>query len=373
MRTRLAWHDLKHRRLRTLTALLGVVFAVTLIFMQTGFYQACRDSAVRIHRLLDYDLMLTAPGYAFIIESGHISRDRLAQARRINGVEAAIPLRVGGRLWRNPQTGNPTELLLLGVRPSDHPFALESLDLDRLTQLDTALFDRAAHPSLGQNPPGTESEIFGHRLRVVGDFHWGAGFVGDGLAIISEESFERIFEPPPSKVEVGLIQLAEGVSPEAVVAQLEQTLPRDVSVWTREEIERRDQRFFLSERPIGLMFTSGMALAVMVGGVILFQILASEVTSRRAELATLQALGYGRRAVYGVVFEQGLLYTIFAFIPASLTAAALFTVTEQLARLPMRLDAPLIAGVFGLSLLMCVLGAFFASRRVRSADPADLF
>ncbi|MEO1370235.1 MAG: peptide ABC transporter permease, partial [Acidobacteriota bacterium] len=99
MRTRLAWHDLLHRRARTLAALLGVVFAITLLFMQAGFYQACRDSAVRVHGLLAYDLLLTSPSYTFIVASGQIPRERLAQAEAVDGVRDAIPLRVGGRLW----------------------------------------------------------------------------------------------------------------------------------------------------------------------------------------------------------------------------------------------------------------------------------
>ncbi|MEM6797254.1 MAG: ABC transporter permease, partial [Acidobacteriota bacterium] len=300
---------------------------------------------------------------------------RLAQARRVAGIAAVVPLRVGGRLWRNPQSGNSSELLMLGVVPADSPFTLPAMSpkLRRLSALDTVLFDGASHPSLGAHAPGALSELYGQRLRVIDSFSWGAGFVADGLAVTSRRSFERIFDPPPGEVEMGLVQLEPGASAERVAERLRALLPADTKVWTRRQVEARDRAFFLTERPIGLMFLSGVALAVLVGGVILFQILASEVTSRKAELATLQALGYSRRDVYRVVVEQGVLYTLFAFLPASLAAGGLFAVTSRLARLPMRLDLTLLAGVFFLSLLMCLLGAFFASHRVRSADPADLF
>ena len=56
MPIQLAWYDLVHRRARTSAALGGVLFAIVLIFMQLGFYLACRTSATRIQTLLDFDL-----------------------------------------------------------------------------------------------------------------------------------------------------------------------------------------------------------------------------------------------------------------------------------------------------------------------------
>lgn len=375
MRTRLAWHDLLHRRARTLAALSGVIFAIVLIFMQSGFYLACRDSAVRVHRLLDFDLLLASQRYSFILESHDFERERLDQAVAVDGVAAAIPVRIGGHLWRNPETRNAYDLLLIGVEPTDHPFVLPELDAEirRLARPDTVLFDRETHPVLGPNGPGTVSEMRGQRLEVIGEFAWGAGFVGNGMAITSLSTFGRVFDAPIDRLELGALRLHPDADPAAVRQALEARLPDDVRVWTREQIEDRDRAFFLRERPIGLMFTSGVVLAVLVGGVILFQVLASEVTSRRAELATLQALGYSRSQVYGVVLEQGLLYTLFAFLPATLAAVGLFALTRELARLPMRLGPGLVAWVLGLSVLMCCLGALIASRRVRSADPAELF
>lgn len=375
MKTRLAWHDLLHRRPRTLAALVGVTFAIVLVFVQSGFYLACRDSAVRIHRLLDFDLLLASERYRFVLESDTFPRARLAQARAVEGVAEAMPIRTQGRLWRNPQTGNRHDLILLGVLPSDQPFAppeLASL-VPLLAERDTVLFDRAAHPVLGANPPGTVSELRGHRLTVVGELDWGAGFVGNGLAITSESTFERVFDASPARIELATLRLEQGAEAGAVARALDQRLPDDVRVWTREQIEARDRRFFLRERPIGLMFTSGVVLAILVGGVILFQILASEVTSRRSEFATLRALGYDDRRVVAVVFEQGLLYTLFAFAPATLAAFGLFALTRRVARLPMHLGPGLVLGVFVASLAMGCLGALLATRRLRSADPAELF
>ncbi|MEM1204282.1 MAG: FtsX-like permease family protein [Acidobacteriota bacterium] len=375
MGTHLAWHDLKHRRARTAAALVGVSFAIVLIFMQAGFYEACKASAIRIHRLLDFDLMVVSKHYSFIMESSSFPPERLAQAEAVDGVAATVPVHLFPTLWRNPQTANRYDLALLGVDPSDHPFLPPTFGalMPSIQPADTVLFDRDAHPILGHNPAGTWGQVEDRRLQVVGDFAWGVGFVGQGLAVASEETLRRVSPGDSGALELGLVRVEPGADVDSVAAALEQRLPPDVQVWTRSAIEARDQRFFLRDRPIGLMFTSGLLLAIFIGGVILFQVLASEVTSRKGELATLQALGYTRRQVYGVVLEQGLLYAAVAFLPAVAAAVVLFAVTRRLARLPMHLGPGLVLAVFGVSLAMCLVGALAASARVRSADPADLF
>lgn len=373
---RIAFLDLAHRPGRTAAALAGVIFAIVLLFMQSGFYLACRDSATRIHDLLDFDIAVTSAHYAFVLKPGAVERDRLEPARAVDGVEDMTPIRVGPGQWRSPQSGRSYDLVLLGVEPSDRPFAVESLDaaLVQLHRGETVIFDAEAHPILGSNPPGTTSEFEGRRLKVADEFRWGAGFVANGLAVTSDATFAQAFpRRRPSTVQLGLVRVTDGASPGEVAGRLRERLSADVRVWTRDEIRDADRRFFLRERPIGLMFTSGVVLSLLVGGVIIFQLLASEVASRRSEFATLKALGYDDGEINAVVVAQGCLYTLFAFLPATLLAAGLFDVTRRLARLPMQLDPALVAAVLATSLLMCLSGALAAARKVRQADPADLF
>ncbi|MDA8020032.1 MAG: FtsX-like permease family protein [Thermoanaerobaculia bacterium] len=373
---RLAFLDLVHRPGRTAAALAGVIFAVVLLFMQSGFYLACRDSATRIHDLLEFDVLITSARYAFVLKPDAVERDRVLQARAVPGVADVMMVQVGPGQWRSPGSGSTYDLVLLGIDPADRPFALESLD-DDLPQLhrgESVIFDAAAHPILGHNPPGTRTEFEGRSLRVVDSFRWGAGFVANGIAVASQATFAKAFPGrPPSMAQLGLVRAETGVSAAEVARRLRNRLPADIEVWTRDAIEDRDRRFFLAERPIGLMFTSGVVLALLVGGVIIFQLLASEVASRRPEFATLKALGYGSGEVYGVVVAQGFLYTLAAFLPAVFLAALLFEVTRRLARLPMRLDPLLCGAVLVASLVMCLSGALMAARKVRQADPADLF
>ncbi len=353
-----------------------MLFAIVLIFMQAGFYLACRASATRIHAMLDYDAVITSARYAFVADADRMARERLEVARAVAGVARVSAVKIGPGLWRPATGSNRYDTLLLGVNPADRPFLPKEINqrLARLQQPDTVLFDQLAHPIVGVNVTGTVAEFHNRRLEVVGEFTWGAGFVTQGMAITHEHTFSNLFpERSFSDIQLGLIHLEPEADVDDVLHHLAALLPADVKVWSRSAIQARDRRFFLSERPIGLMFTSGMVLAVLVGGIILFQVLASEITSRRQEFATLQALGYSRAQVYRIVVAQGFLYTLAAFLPASLVAFVLFRVVRDVARLPMQLDIGLLAAVLTASLLMCLAGALIASLKVRSADPADLF
>lgn len=374
MAVHLPWHDLLHRRARTLAALTGVIVAMVLLYMQIGFYEACRISSTRVLDLLEFDLALTSARYTYILESDDFSRQVLQRAASVDGVSDVSSIRFGPSRWRDPESLRAYDTLALGVDPARTRLRPAGVTLSLLQPMETAFFDRASHPILGHNPVGTWAEMDGHRLRVVGELDWGAGFIGQGLVLLGNESFLRIFEERSrDEIELGLIRLESGAQASAVASRLRPRLPDDVRLWSRSELRAQDRRFFMGDRPIGLMFTSGVVLALLVGAVILFQVLASEVTSRRSELATLQAIGYSRARVFGMLVEQGLLYGFFAFLPATLLVSGFFVVIRDLTRLPIHLTWPLAIGVLVLSSLMCLVGAAAAGRRLRQADPADLF
>ena len=359
-----------------MAALAGVVVAIVLLYMQLGFYGACRISSMRILDLMDFDLAITSARYSYILESHHFSRDLLQRTTAVEGVAATSPLWVAPSAWRNPQTGRSYDTLAVGLDLEKTRLRSEEANaqLHTLQRLDTVLFDRSSHPVLGDNPPGTVSEMARRRLTVAGDFSWGAGFTAQGIVLTSRQTFDRLSNlGRHHRAQLGLIRLDPGVDAQRALAEIQRRLPQGAKVWTRSQLKAQDRGFFMQERPIGLMFTSGVAVALMVGAMILFQILASEVTSRRSELATLQALGFSRRRVHWMITEQGLLYALLAYLPATMVALLLFKAVRDFTRLPLELSWGLAGLVLLLSLVMCCMGAVPAGRRVCSVDPAELF
>jgi putative ABC transport system permease protein len=376
MKTPLAWRNIAQSKVRSLIALCGISFAILLIFMQLGFYAAAGRSAVQVYDALDFDLLVLSPQYVFLAHPAQFSRDRLEQLRAIDGVESVIPVWLAVGDWRNPETREQWHILTFGIEPMHRPFRNETLNnqLSLVTIPDTALIDSLSRPESGHLAPGISSEVDHHRIRIVGQYTIGGGFVAGATLITSRETFLKVFKrASPDQANIGLVKLASGVSPEAVQGEMKKRLWPVASALTRAEISSIDQRFWVKVKPIGIMFTSGVLVAVVAGAVILYQVLASEVQNRMREYATLKALGYGNRYTYGVVLRQALIFSGLGFVPAFFFALLLFFLLRTQALIPVTMEFTRAAGVFLLTALMCLSATFLAVRKLREADPADLF
>jgi putative ABC transport system permease protein len=158
-----------------------------------------------------------------------------------------------------------------------------------------------------------------------------------------------------------------------VLADLRRAMPPDTTVLEREALMVQDQAYFMLQRPTGLLFISGVVLAVLVGGVILFQVLASEIAQQIGELATLKAMGYTTGQLRRLVLEQGLLYGSLGFVPAAVLSAGIYALVRAVARMPIVMTLERLALVAALSLAMCAASALLAARKLDRADPAELF
>lgn len=377
MRTPLAWRNITHARMRAFSALCGISFAILLIFMQLGFRASAQASAIQVFDALDFDLILLSPNYSFIARPGAFDRGRLEQARALPGVEKTTPVWIGFGEWRNPETRHGWGMLILGVEPADRPFrqAVINDQLPALGVPDTALIDRLSRPEFGKSlPVGLGSEVDGRRLRLAGDFRVGTGFVSGSTTIVSRQTLRRLTgTPADDEISLGLVKLAPGVSAEETARALAPSLAPQAEVFTRAQLLDREQDFWLNTKPIGIMFTSGVFVAFVVGAVILYQVLASEVQNRMREYATLKAVGYDDGFIYSVVLRQGLILAGLGFLPAMVWSALIYYLLRTQALLPVDMTLARAGLVLGLTVFMALVASFFAVRKLRAADPADLF
>jgi putative ABC transport system permease protein len=374
-RTPLAWHKITHNKLRTLASLSGICFAILLMFMQLGFYDASYRSSTLVYDQMDFDAAIVSPHYYNLLIPGHIARRRLAQARSAPGVESVVPLYVGSDFWRNPQTGFRREIILMGVDPAHSPMSAPGLaeNVGRLTQDDTGIWDLKSQPSYGKVEPGTMAELGNRRIDIVATYAHGAGFISPALLIVSDRTLSRLLGLPLDDVSVGLVKFQPGADPTATLEALRTVLPDDVEVWSRSGVEENERDYFMRRKPIGIMFSSGVVLAFIVGAVILYQVLASEVLTHLKEYATLVALGYSQRYVSLVVVQQATLFAVLGFVPSVLIALVLYALTRFSTNLPLFMTWPRVGLVLLLSVVMCAGSGVLVLRQLRRADPADLF
>jgi putative ABC transport system permease protein len=277
-------------------------------------------------------------------------------------------------------------------------------------------------------------EVANRKLRVGGLFELGASFATDGAAITSDTNFLRIFDNRRSGlINVGLINLRPDVSPfEAmrnfILSQPSNTviLPReklppdgkrirnlyqdhigadgkiaheedknkvvisksdlttddlkktqdaaidDTRIMTIEGYIEFEKGYWQKSTAIGFIFTLGTVMGFIVGIVIVYQILYTDVSDHIAEYATLKAMGYGNLFLAQIVIQEAFVLSILGFIPGLGISFGLYNLTKNATLLPLYIWDKAIP-VMILTMFMCVISGALSLRKVQSADPAEIF
>ncbi len=377
-----AWLQLIKRKSHLVAATAGVTFSVTLLLCQIGLCDSLLESSVSLYRQFKADLVIASGQYQCQPKAAHISGRRIAQARAVPGVLSATPVQLAWGALKNPVNYKVRQALLVGVTPDEEELLLDgqTTPLGALNEPDTFLFDASSRNMFGplgemyreRGPVGVE--VWGRNGRIVGLFDLGPGFASDGHMITSDETFRKftagVASPHPA---LGLVRLKAGVDVEGVKRALREALPGDVNVYSYEEFLDVERNFWLESTPIGFSFVLGIILGMVVGSVVVYQILYTDVSNHLWEYATMKAMGYRDRDLYLVVLLQSMLMSMLGFVPGCLITHGLFEVTQHYTRLPIYLVPERLALVYGLTLVMCCLSGALAMRKLRTADPAEIF
>ncbi len=378
----LGWLQLWHRKLRFAVALAGIAFAVMLILMQLGFRASLFESAVRYQKLLNYDVAIFARNSQYIVAPESFSNRRLYQALAVEGVRTISPVYIGRAPWKNPYTLESRAVFILGIDPEedvlDAPGIVESRHQIRLQ--DVVLFDAASRPEYGpiaehfRTGESITTEVNDRQVRVGGVFSLGTSFEIDASLVTSGANFLRLFPiRQRNQIDVGLVRVEDGVDPAAVRDRLRTLLPEDVIVMTKDDFVARETAYWNAATPIGFVFTFGATIGLVVGTVIVYQILFSDVSDHLAEYATLRAIGYSNGYISGVVVQQAMILAVLGYAFGTLTTMRLYGIARDATKLPMELTLERAVTVLIATIAMCALSGLLALRRVRTLDPAEVF
>lgn len=383
-RTPLGWLQLSHQKNRFLVALAGIAFADVLMFMQLGFQTALFDSNTRLHRSMQADIFLISPQARNLAYLSTFARRRLYQAMDIPGVKSAEGMYLGFIDWKNPQTHKKTGVLIMGFNPDQPAFDLPEVkrQLNVIKLSDTVIFDRASRgdytKAITQIDQGKSvtTEIDRRTITISGLFQVGASFIADGSLITSDQNFLRLFpRQQATSVNLGLIQLKPGYDPKQVTNTLKYYLrdDTDVKILTKEEFIAFEKNYWQTNTAIGFIFSLGVTMGFLVGVIIVYQVLSTDVNAHMKEYATFKAMGYRNVYLLGVVFEEAIILAALGFLPGVTVSFGLYAMTRNATNLPVIMTLARAIQVQILTLIMCMISGAIATRKVQSADPADMF
>ncbi len=388
MKLPLAWLQLKHEKSRLFVAIAGISFAVVLMFMQLGFQAALFDSAVRLHTSLRGDIFLLSTRSTALIAMKSFSERRLYQALAFKEVEFITPIYLSFAQWKNP--ANPSYWRNIHVIGFDIRYPVFDLpgvekNIDKLQRPDVVLFDEASRHEFGpiaaelKRKASINTEIdnitSGTRSITVGGlFKLGTSFGIDGNLITSHLNFLRIFsQRNKGLIEVGLIKLKPGSVLNQVKGKIKSYLPPDVRVLSKQEWSDFEKRYWMSSTAIGFIFSLGVGMGLIVGIVVVYQILYTDVSEHLAEYATLKAMGYRHTYLLSVVFQESIILAILGYIPGFLLSSGLYKLARNATLLPIAMTHSRSWFVLLLTIFMCFISGAMAVRKLRDADPADIF
>lgn len=384
----LAWLQLAKQKVRFFVALAGIAFVAVLMFMQIGFQDALYASATQVHKNLEGDLFLISSQYKSLTSTQSFPRIRLYQILGFNGIESVAPLYLQFAKLKNPINGRKYPIYVLGFEPVKSIFKLPEIEQNfQLLKIpDQVFFDRAARPEFGpiaeyfQNNQPITMEIFsylatvGYKVKVSGLFSLGPSFGVDGNLIVSSSTFFKIFpEHGANEVDIGLIHLQANVNPRTILATLSKSLPSDVIIMNRQEFIDFEKSYWTLRTPIGFVFNLMVMMAFVVGVIVVYQILYSNISTHFVQFATLKAMGFRNKYLLNVVFQQALILAVLGYIPGFAISLGLYDIAKDATKLPIVMDFSKGLLVFTSVIFMCLTSGFFSTNKLRKVDPAEIF
>lgn len=379
MNTPVAWRILMHAKTRTALAVVGISFAIMLMFTQLGFIGMVRVGATLIYDQLDYDLIMISRNFTDILSAGTFPRRRLYQARGVTFVDSVKPVYHNSVMWLNKDKKEHSSIFVTATNLDDHVFRNSDVEklLPKLRLPNTFAVDRISggpNKIYGKPKVGDMVELNGRNNQLVGLYNMGVGVVDLGAMIVSDQNYLRLFDGISLKdVNVGLIKLAAGTDLNKAILELRNTLPDDVDIYTRSAFNQQEQDYKERETSTGIIFNSGAIVAFIVGMVILFQTLSTQVAKYFSEFATLKAIGYANTYLTRLVLQLAVILCGASFFPGLGLTLLIYQTVEQETGLPMSMTITRLVFVFVSVMLMAMFASIVSVRKAYKADPADLF
>ncbi|MGL5794714.1 MAG: FtsX-like permease family protein, partial [Waterburya sp.] len=319
----------------------------------------------------------------------------LYQADAIEGVADVRPLYVDMGRWVDPKLLNTTEdkdnatlpkssrIQILAFNPAKPVFKLPEINqqLDLLSVPGAILYDRLAKSELGNIPQLFKSQGFvssilnNRRVTVLGLFSLSSTFDYKGVAVMSDWNYREMQSEGTgnlTEVNVGVLSLEPGANRQEVIKQIQKNLSKNIKVLTPEALIKGEQDY-VATWPEGKILNFGAAIGFIIGIVIVYQVIYTDVSEHLPEYATLKAMGYKDRDLSLVVLQESLILAIMGFIPGYLASRGVYYLMEKFIEFPVSMDLGIALQVLLLNVIMCTLAGAIAIKKLRTADPADIF
>ncbi len=391
---------------RFLVAQAGIMFAVSLVTIQTGLQKGFTLSASQLIDQSKADIWVTASNQVHLGLTIPLDVEQRTEAARVSGVKRAEGLIIQGAMWRTTDN-RLSSVTLVGFDPNGALFAPWNIKQGRLDALNipyTVFADKGSLNGLNLTNLGDMGLVGSLPARLVGITEGAQSLVLGSILFTSlqtataysttpiaakppcEYAAEGVdcqeskddFPPEPRELASEdalnfiLIQAQPSQDLTVLKRRLEAALP-NTRAYTRAEMSQLTQSYWEERSGIGYILGLGAVVGVVVGVVIVGQILYSSVSDHLKEFGTLKAMGASDWVLYGVILEQAMWMGVLGYVPGIALCAGVASWTAATQGILILITPMSALGVLGVTLLMCFSSAIFAIQKVTRVDPAIVF
>jgi putative ABC transport system permease protein len=382
----LALRQLTDSPIKTAAAAAGICFSNVLIFFQLGLLNAIYQSQSRPYSLLDGEIVLVSNRFNRLSQSPTISLNDAMRAQGVEGVARVSPLSIAlGTVLIIPQ-GFTTNAQIYAIDPSNSSISAHkaNLNLSSLNLFERSSVDSLSRPSYVKNfrfglktSSQYSTNLDDKRLVVNSLASVGSTFAADLSLIMSQDNMIHYF-PIRSHglINLATVKLKDGYSVQRVLSALRSKLypiGYNIQAWSIPEISQKEIVYWQTHTTLTFIFGLGVIVGFVVSGIIIYQILYSDVISHLSEYATLLALGYSNLYVIRVVFVQAFLLTVISFPFAIVFSMGLYLFMASASSLVIYMTLARSVLVFFLSLTASTFSCYLATNQLRKVDPSSLY
>lgn len=370
---RLASRNLFQDRLRFVATVIGIVFSIVLVTIQLGLFLSFERMVTTMIDHAPADLWIVPLGTKCFEDPSLLDEHDRVHALSVQGVAEAIPVVIGFTQWTVP-SGGTTPVFIIGSDGSAtglHPWNFVEGSLEALSTPHAVAIDRTYFERLGITRIGESTQIRDQKAQVMAITAGIRSFTTTPYVFTSLAPAQIYMGTAPSKVSYFLVHVYPNSNIDNIRTKLLERLSK-VEVLTPDEFRNRSRAFWLFGTGAGAALFAGALLGVIVGTVIVAQTLYSSTKDHLIEFATLRAIGSSSMYIHKIIICQALLSAVIGFSLAAFISLIVVRMTAETA-LPIVMTPELTAGLFLLTVLMCIASALSAIVQVMRVDPAKVF
>jgi len=365
---------LLYEKLRSFIALLGVVFAVSLIFAQMGIYLGLMETSSVVIDHTPGDIWITSKNCKNFDFSQPIPEYLHYHVLSAEGIEWAENLIITWGVIKQEE-GGTEQVGIVGFNPATGiggPWKMKIGDIQGVKNGNFAIVDESAMKRLGKISVGDYREVLWRRVKVIGISQEIKSFTTAPLIFTSYHFAQRLVSwiGPDNTVFV-IAKVSPGYSVNKVIQDLKKRL-KGVDVYSKKAFSRKTRFYWTMETGVGFSFLLTILISFFIGALIVGQTIYNSTLEHIKEFGTLKALGASNFNIYQIIFSQAFINALLGYLISIVFTICSVKFYEAVGMVMVMRNWVNIL-VLALTLTMCLSSAFVSVQRVKKIDPAILF